>query len=1089
MVSAEIADLPEDSAHVFLSYSRKDREQAQKISDVLKQRHFGVFKDTDDILPTEEWRGRLEQLIHEADTIVFLLSPSSIASEVCAWEIDLAASLNKRIAPIVIEDVDTDHIPPLLAQLNFIFCTARDRFDDAVDSLVSALNTDIDWIREHTRLNTLAGRWEKAGRPARFLLRGQDIADAESWRDTQPREAPAVTNLHASFITASRRVATKRQRMTVTFSLAGMIAALGLAGFAYLQREAAIENEQRAVTAQALAEQQRNEAQVNQSLLLTRLAGTALTQDRPVEAALLALEGLPDPQSVDATKRDRPLVDAAQVMLRKSKRKIIERKIVAALKAPIDEVEVSHKADLAIMRASRTGETVAVGLKTLEQLYSLQADRYRSGTNRIVLSPDGQQMAALASNGELRILDARTGKEKQRITLASGAGRLIGFNSAENLVIVHRGNGNVAAISLDTQKNIYQIEGQTAAVSPDGNRLGVVRQARLELFDAKTGETIHQDTRDLKGPLNAANRLTFSPDGRRIAASSDHVTWVYDGRLGPYLASTGNRKQSQLAVSFSGDGDWLAIGAADGRTIIYDLGKRSIVGSYGGLKSWNFDVKLSADKQTVLSTGANGELHVWDPIKKALISRARGHTAEVTKGYLIRDDSMALSVSADGTARVWDLPNRSGADRTLVEEFRGKPVYSRDGQTVALSGAGLFRVQSGAGSAAPPSSDLGPKYLAFSRSGDRLLGLHRDPETGRERDICFYDGLTGAEKRCILAGRAEAIVWHAYIDDAAKVVAGNVMIDGASMISSHDGETGEQIGRLPLESKTLLSGKGFSPTTPTVSPDGKRIYVQRTDNEILVLDVKLSKEISPRIRASKNDSKGAVFLHDRGHVAFFWANGSVEILNIDTGKVAATYALKIAPYSDIHPSPSGRYLSVKTADGNLILADSMTGQTVLELALPGQNPMERPVFSSDERYVLASRDATTAVWDLRNGRKLETFSMDFGKSHPSVFVKGFSPDTKHIATWSWTGVKRWSFRPDPLTLIIAARSDISRCLSPAQRKAYSLPPEPPRWCITGPGLQMETNPENWRPKWPFVDRVWRDWQIHRDKGEAAELPG
>jgi hypothetical protein len=117
-----------EEGKVFLSYSRKDREGAQRIADVLRERHFGVFKDTDDILPTEEWRGRLEQLIAEADTIVFLLSPSSVASEICAWEVEYATSLNKRIAPIVIEEVDTATIPPLLARLNFIFCTARDRF-------------------------------------------------------------------------------------------------------------------------------------------------------------------------------------------------------------------------------------------------------------------------------------------------------------------------------------------------------------------------------------------------------------------------------------------------------------------------------------------------------------------------------------------------------------------------------------------------------------------------------------------------------------------------------------------------------------------------------------------------------------------------------------------------------------------------------------------------------------------------------------------------------------------------------------------------------------------------------------------------
>jgi hypothetical protein len=55
--------LSEDLPKVFLSCSRRDPKRAQRISDVLRDRSFGVFKDTDDILPTEEWRERLEQLI------------------------------------------------------------------------------------------------------------------------------------------------------------------------------------------------------------------------------------------------------------------------------------------------------------------------------------------------------------------------------------------------------------------------------------------------------------------------------------------------------------------------------------------------------------------------------------------------------------------------------------------------------------------------------------------------------------------------------------------------------------------------------------------------------------------------------------------------------------------------------------------------------------------------------------------------------------------------------------------------------------------------------------------------------------------
>jgi len=114
-VTNDPGERSDDRGKVFLSYSRRDRDEAQRVSQVLRERAFGVFRDTDDILPTEEWKDRLEQLIEEADTIVFLPSPNSVASDVCAWEVEYATSLNKRIAPIVIVEVDNAKIPPLPA--------------------------------------------------------------------------------------------------------------------------------------------------------------------------------------------------------------------------------------------------------------------------------------------------------------------------------------------------------------------------------------------------------------------------------------------------------------------------------------------------------------------------------------------------------------------------------------------------------------------------------------------------------------------------------------------------------------------------------------------------------------------------------------------------------------------------------------------------------------------------------------------------------------------------------------------------------------------------------------------------------------
>lgn len=199
-------------ASVFISYSRADRHHAERIADELRRRGHEVSRDLEDILPTEEWRSRLEDLITEADVIVFLLSPKSAASEVCRWEVDLAQQLNKKIAPIVIEDIEGTKIPQMLSRLNYIFATDRDRFDNAIDSLCDAISTDIDWLREHTRLTRLSVQFEKAGKRNCDLLSEVALADAEKWIVRRPTSVSSVSTKVANLIDASRAHHAKRAR-------------------------------------------------------------------------------------------------------------------------------------------------------------------------------------------------------------------------------------------------------------------------------------------------------------------------------------------------------------------------------------------------------------------------------------------------------------------------------------------------------------------------------------------------------------------------------------------------------------------------------------------------------------------------------------------------------------------------------------------------------------------------------------------------------------------------------------------------------------------------------------------------------------
>src|SRR5262249_12970921 len=85
---------------VFISYSRDDLYFANQLDAALKAYGFDCSIDREGISGGEEWKQRLSNLIRDADTVVFVLSPTSARSEICAWEVEEAARLGKRILPV-----------------------------------------------------------------------------------------------------------------------------------------------------------------------------------------------------------------------------------------------------------------------------------------------------------------------------------------------------------------------------------------------------------------------------------------------------------------------------------------------------------------------------------------------------------------------------------------------------------------------------------------------------------------------------------------------------------------------------------------------------------------------------------------------------------------------------------------------------------------------------------------------------------------------------------------------------------------------------------------------------------------------------
>jgi hypothetical protein len=201
---------------VFISYSRDDLHFADQLDAALNAYGFECIIDRHGISGGEDWKRRLGNLIGEADTVVFVLSPTSARSPVCTWEVEEATRLGKRILPVNCRPLKGASPPPRLRDLNYIFFHEDPKaapgagFGTGLAKLVAALNTDFDWLREHTRYLQRATEWDRGGRPANRLLSGDDITEAKAWAARRPKSAPEPTALHLDFIRASEEEAEAR---------------------------------------------------------------------------------------------------------------------------------------------------------------------------------------------------------------------------------------------------------------------------------------------------------------------------------------------------------------------------------------------------------------------------------------------------------------------------------------------------------------------------------------------------------------------------------------------------------------------------------------------------------------------------------------------------------------------------------------------------------------------------------------------------------------------------------------------------------------------------------------------------------------
>lgn len=608
----------------FISYSRRDKEFVQKLHERLAADKRNIWVDWEDIHKAADWREEINKGIADANNFVFVLSAHSAVSQECRYEIEKAVALNKRIIPLAREVLmgdDYKALHPAISAHNWIY--SRDgveEFDQIYQELVKAMDTDLEYVHQHSRLLVRAQEWETKGSGATGLLVGAEIQEAEEWLSHSQQKDPKPTDLHLQYIVASRKASTRRQRVLTGLSLAAALLTSVLAVIAII-----------------LAGQAARSAAVARSLELAANARTALDNDDLDLAIALGLE---------AASIDSPPQPALEILAEAAYGPGTRLEIVGQGEEITGVVVNPDRTS--VLASGDGGSLILWNLDDGSQRWTSPAQP-EGVVAALVITADGTR----ALSSFVVDIDAET------IPPEAGAIAIWNMANGERTGTLLGQGQPVLALALGGEPNTL------LAAYGDGI---VIEWNITDASELRRWTTLEDET-----AVFAA--AAFSADGAQVAFS-----WtVGDGEEGIVGLWTLSSDAVQAGDTFTETTSVpLMRFAPDSTVLAYTLAadRRLFVRSLDDLATAPRILEGPGDRITaiafwsarndVLAGSANNLFYIWDLATGVLQDTLQGHEDDVLTLDVLGGTSQVVTGSSDQTIRVWDLVNEDDRARLTV---------------------------------------------------------------------------------------------------------------------------------------------------------------------------------------------------------------------------------------------------------------------------------------------------------------------------------------------------------------------------------------------------------------------------------------
>jgi len=425
--------------------------------------------------------------------------------------------------------------------------------------------------------------------------------------------------------------------------------------------------------------------------------------------------------------------------------------------------------------------------------------------------------------------------------------------------------------------------------------------------------------------------------------------------------------------------------------------------------------------------------------------------ARVLSAMFSPDGRRFLTTADDNAVRLWDA--ETGHELTFLPHDGpvGAVAFSPDGNRVATvsddHAVRLWEASTGHElTSLPHGSPV--RTLALGPGGTHVLTVSED------HAVRLWDAATGRPST-VFAHEAP-VASAAFSADGRRVTTAS----GDGLARVWDAGTGKAV-------VTVTSATGAA-NAARFSPDGERVVTASADGGVSLWNASTGRMLAA-LANEQSPVASAAFSPDSGRILTASVDGSARVWDAVTGRSFTDLTAHRGPVIVAAFSPDGDRVVTTGADGLAHVSHSETGEHVATLGGPGEAVRDAAFSPDGGRIVTMSAGTTARVWDVETGKLLATLA-----GQGSTLRKtAYSSDGRRVIAIDEDGTAHlWEVFPTAQALVDRAKGTLPHCLTPEQRVAYFLDPDPPVWCyeMRKPPYADDGAPSAW-----YIAMLGRGW--------------